>query len=237
VPLQREKVKVMTGTLEDVFGVKMLSHRAGRFSFDAVYARALVEHGYRVDCSVTPNVSWKGYKGDPNGTGGTDFSAFPESAYFLDLDDISRPGASPLLEVPVTVTAPYFSRPARLARTVLETNRLGAKVARRLFPRCAWLYPKGDNYRSLPRLLRAVTEGGREHAEFMIHSSELMPGESPRFPTPRSIEALYDTMEALFACARADFTGYTLSEYFERFTAAVPARDAQDGAAVPAAAR
>jgi hypothetical protein len=219
----REKVKVMTCTLEDVFGVKMVSHRAGRFSFDAVYARALVEHGYRVDCSVTPNVSWKGYKGDPNGAGGTDFSAFPESAYFLDLDDISRPGTSPLLEVPVTVTAPYVSRAGRIARAILETNRLGAKVARRLFPRCAWLYPRGYNRRVWPGLLRTVIEEGRDHAEFMIHSSELMPGGSPNLPTARSIETLYEAMEALFASARKDFVGYTLREYFERYTAVQPA--------------
>jgi hypothetical protein len=45
-----EKVKRLTCTLEDVFGVKMLSHRAGRFSFDDIYAQALVEHGYQVDC-------------------------------------------------------------------------------------------------------------------------------------------------------------------------------------------
>jgi hypothetical protein len=215
--LLREKVKVMTATLEDVFGVKMLSHRAGRFSFDTIYARALVEHGYRVDCSVTPNVSWKGYKGDPNGNGGTDFSACPESAYFLDPDDISRPGASPLLEVPVTVTAPYVSKAGRFARTILETNWLGAKVARRLYPRCAWLYPKGNNHRALPGLLRAAVVNRRDFAEFMIHSSELMPGESPRFPTAQSIENLYDTLESLFAVARKDFAGMTLSEYYVRF--------------------
>jgi hypothetical protein len=218
--LLREKVKVMTCTLEDVFGVKMLSHRAGRFSFDAVYARALIEHGYRVDCSVTPNVSWTGYKGDPNGTGGTDFSAFPECAYFLDHDDISRRGSSPLLEVPVTVTAPYISRTGRMARAILETNRLGAKVARRLWPRCAWLYPKGNNHRALPGLLRAALADGRDHAEFMIHSSELMPGGGPRFPTDRSIEVLYDTLEALFASARKGFAACTLSEYCQRFMTA-----------------
>jgi hypothetical protein len=215
----REKVKIMTFTLEDVFGVKMVSHRAGRFSFDEVYARALVDLGYRVDVSVTPNVSWAGYKGDPNGAGGTDFSEFPESAYFLDLADISRPGASPLLEVPVTITAPYFSRAARMARAILETNRLGAKVARRLFPRLARLDPKGYNHRALPRLLRTALVESRDYAELMLHSSELMPGGSPNFPTARSIEGLYDVLEELFAIARRKFTGLTLDEYFERFTA------------------
>jgi hypothetical protein len=229
----REKVKVMTFTLEDVFGVKMLSHRAGRFSFDETYARLLVEFGYRVDGSVSPNVSWAAYKGDPNGRGGTDFSRFPEGAYFVDLDDISRPGDSPLLEVPVTVTGPHYPAAVRAARRLLETNRLTAKVARRLFPRLAWFYPKGYNHRALPGLVAAVKHAGRDHLAFMIHSSELMPGCSPNFPTARSIERLYDTLEALFASARDDFVGLTMAEYHDRFAAArgggAPRREAVPG--------
>jgi hypothetical protein len=100
-------------------------------------------------------------------------------------------------------------------------------VARRLFPRCAWLYPKGNNHRALPGLLRTALVEGRDFAEFMIHSSELMPGGSPRFPTARSIEILYDTLEALFAFARRAFIGQTLSEYHARFTAA--GRDSGSG--------
>jgi hypothetical protein len=216
----REKVKVMTVTLEDTFGVKMVSHRAGRYSFDAAYARALIEHGYRVDCSVTPNVSWKTYKGDPRSNGGTDYSRFPETAYFLDPVDISRSGDSPLLEVPVTITAPYLSKAERIVRMVLETNRFGAKVARRFFPRCAWLYPKGHNHRTLRAVVQSVLRAGRDHAEFTIHSSQLMPGGSPHFPTEDAIENLYDTLQELFALASKSFDGLTLGEYYQRFSGA-----------------
>jgi hypothetical protein len=124
-----------------------------------------------------------------------------------------------LLEVPVTVTAPYFSNACRRARTILETTRLSGKVAHRLFPRLAWLYPKGNNHRFLPRLLRAVLAEGRDYAEFMIHSSELMPGGSPRFPTARTIETLYETLEALFEMAHQNFVGQTMNEYRARFLA------------------
>src|SRR5205085_4604298 len=79
--LIREKVKVMTETLETVFGVKMVSHRAGRFSFNEVYAKILIDLGYLVDGSVTPGVSWKAYAGDPKGSGGTDFRGFPREPY------------------------------------------------------------------------------------------------------------------------------------------------------------
>src|SRR5438552_1378607 len=65
----REKVDFLTKLLEDTFGVKMSSHRAGRRGMNEAYARILVEQGYRVDCSVSPHVSWRRIKGNPRGAG------------------------------------------------------------------------------------------------------------------------------------------------------------------------
>lgn len=218
-PLLREKVKVMTDTLEEIFGVKMLSHRAGRFSFDEVYAQALIDHGYVVDGSVTPHISWKNYPGDPNGAGGTDFSQFMEKAYFIDPNDIRRQGQSTLLEIPVTITAPYLPPVSQRLRRLLRAVPLGRKVANRLFPSLTWLYPKGNNHRWLRRLLYSVLREGRDFAEFMIHSSELMPGGSPNFPTADKIERLYETLEDLFALAARNFEPMTMREYHSRFVA------------------
>ena len=62
----REKyVHVMTSTLEDNFQVKMISHRAGRWGFNGTYGQVLLDEGYRVDCSVTPHMSWESLGGDP----------------------------------------------------------------------------------------------------------------------------------------------------------------------------
>lgn len=104
-PVLRAKVRHMTDLLEQTFGRKMLSHRAGRWSFDPTYARALIECGYVVDCSVTPHVSWRRVPGAPNGNGGADYTTAPEDPYFVNLADIRRPGTSCLLEVPMTVIA------------------------------------------------------------------------------------------------------------------------------------
>ena len=118
-------MRVLSNTLEDVFGTKMVSHRAGRFGFNAVYARALIDQGYRIDCSVTPGVSWRDHPGRPGGPGGPDYTGFPDEAYFVDPADVRRPGASPLLEVPVTIGPPYLSRPARLALCPLHDPARG----------------------------------------------------------------------------------------------------------------
>src|ERR1039458_6768089 len=57
--VMREKVHVLTGLLEEHFQMTPVSHRAGRWAFNEIYARILVEHGYRVDCSVAPRVSYR----------------------------------------------------------------------------------------------------------------------------------------------------------------------------------
>lgn len=134
----REKVKALTDALESTFGTKMLSHRAGRWAFNEVYAEVLVENGYRVDCSVTPHVSWKAELGDPAGTGGSDYTGFPNSSYWMDPSDVSQPGSpdrgSGLLEVPMTVMSmPIPESPKGMAvRLLRPVGPLGRRVAHRL---------------------------------------------------------------------------------------------------------
>jgi hypothetical protein len=212
----------LTATLEDVLGIKMISHRAGRWAFDERYAEMLLDEGYRVDCSVTPLVSWKTTLGDPSGGGGSDYTDFPGEPYWLDLDDISRPGTSDLLEVPVTIVS-FRSRPTN--RLVGLADRLPASLARvrafthrvvdRVSPPAVWLRPSGSNSGRLWDLIDCVLEERRLYAEFMLHSSELMPGGSPTFPDDASIERLYDDLELLFARVGRAFHGVTLSEFHD----------------------
>ncbi len=210
--LLHEKVSCLTRLLEDTFEVKMTSHRAGRWGFDGVYAGALVEHGYVVDCSVTPGVSWKSSLGNPAGAGGPDYTDSPAEPYFVDLEDIRRPGCSELLEVPVTImsTAP---RIVDRIREKLPPRALPRRVLNRLFPALTWLRPaRGAGSAAMLRVLEKAREEGRTCVEFMIHSSELMPGGSPSFPDADSIEKLYGVLNAVFAAA-ATFSPSTLSEF------------------------
>jgi hypothetical protein len=215
--LMRAKVQVMTQTLEDTFGRKMVSHRAGRWGFDNRYARIVAEAGYLVDCSVTPHLSWQKYPGAPNGAGGPDFRHFPTEAYFLDLDDISKPGESSLLEIPMTVARPEHPLAKGLHRLVRNAPRLLRAPVNRLFPPVCRLEPNGRNLRHLLRILRQAIKQRKDYVEFTLHSSEFMPGGSPKFPTKQSIETLYGHLEDLFSAAQDAFAGLTLHEYYERF--------------------
>lgn len=213
----RQKVSFMTDLLEGTFQTKMQSHRAGRWSFDSRYAQALLDHGYCVDCSVTPNYSWRNVKGDPQQSGGTDYTRFPDRAYFMDGVDISRPGNSSLLEVPVTILRgkePYRN----FIPKFIADQGLARKALNRFYPRVLWLRPRRGNLSQLLTVVERAREEGRDYIEFILHSSEFMPGGSPTFQTERDIDHLYHDLNALFAEATKTFTGATLSEYHDHFT-------------------
>jgi hypothetical protein len=219
----REKIKVLTSRLEETFGVKMRSHRSGRWSFSECYAQILIEQGYGVDCSVTPHVSWRSEAGGAARNAGTDFSRFMETAYLIDPADISRPlnpasERETLLEVPMTIMPVRPTRTAQAARRALSlAGKIGRRVARGILPTVRWLRPNGRNGSALPRMLDEVRAAGRDYAEFMLHSSELMPGGSPTFGSVRSVERLYRDLDRLFEYAGKSFAGTTLSDYAAQF--------------------
>lgn len=204
-----EKVGFMTELLQQQFGVKMVSHRAGRWAFDSNYAKLLVEHGYTSDCSVTPHVSWAKIMGDPAGKGGTNYIGFPSRPYYLDLDRIDRAGTSELLEVPPTILRSKLLHIAPWAYKVRGIRRF----AWRHEPPALWIFPNGENLRHMLRCVRVAVTEQREHIEFVIHSSELMPAGSPRFETRESIERLYSDLRVLFTEIAKNFRGMTLKEF------------------------
>jgi hypothetical protein len=220
--VMREKIHRLTATLEDSLGIKMVSHRAGRWAFDRRYAEMLLDEGYRVDCSVTPLVNWSTILGNPTGRGGTDYTNFRHEPYWVDLGDISRPGTSKLLEVPVTIFS-FRPRPVNRLVHVLDRlpNQLGRpgalarRVVDRLSPPAVWLRPTGRNRRALLDLIERVIEERLPHAQFMLHSSELMPAGSPNLPDSASTEALYADVEILFQRILRRFRGATLSEFHD----------------------
>lgn len=212
------KIQVMTETLEQTFGVKMVSHRAGRWAFDERYARILREQGYLLDCSVTPYLSWRTSMGDPSRSGGQDYSQFPTTAYFLKPDDIRSPGESSLLEVPVT-TLPKpgpFAKPLR--RNYYRLPRGVRGVVNRLIP-LYWFRPNGHNVDQMLAILDVIRAEKGDYVEFMLHSSEFMPGCNPRFKTEADIDRLYADMERVFAAAKDTFYGRTMHEYYDHFCA------------------
>ena len=214
--LMKEKIRVLTRLLEDRFEQRMVSHRAGRWAFDGRYAEMLRAEGYLVDCSVTPGINWRSHPGDPSGQGGTDYRAFPQRPYFIDPSDISKPAAHGLLEVPMTIRSSRLFRLFPIAYRI----RLLRRLANAISPETRWLCPLQPSLRtSLDRnfqtMLKAVPNSGRDdsHLEFMVHSSELMPGGSPEFRSVGDIDRLYAALAVLFEKLSRFSHGMTLREF------------------------
>ena len=207
--VMKEKIKVMTGLLEERFGRPVVSHRAGRLGFDGRYAAMLLEQGYRVDCSVTPGVDWRRTHGAPGGGGGPDYRGFPDRPYFLNPRDIATPARRGLLEVPVTIGMSELFRSAPWAYRL----PLAGPVINRISPTLSWACPGENDLAGMLRAARGARATGAVCVEFMVHSSELMPGCSPRFRTAAAIERLYASLEALFEELSAWCRGMTLAEF------------------------
>lgn len=205
--LVRRKATTMTRVLEDIFGCSMTSHRAGRWGFDAAYARTLIALGYEVDCSVTPGISWREHPGLAGGNGGPDFSGFPSDPYRLDASNIALRGSSDLIELPMTIVAQPRPLHRELARRVL-----GRKGQRRV-----WFRPDGRNLDDLHFVLDETLRRQRPYLQFTLHSSEFMPGGSPAFRDDAAIETLYRHMEEMFARIAPAFEGMGLTAFARRW--------------------
>ncbi len=213
-PVMKEKIRIVTRLLEDRFDQAMVSHRAGRLGFDARYAAMLLDEGYRVDCSVSPGLDWRGTPGDPNGNGGTDYSHFPDSPYFLSPSDISVPTSGGLLEVPMTIRS---SGLYRRAPWVYRIPLLRQAANRLVSPALNHLCPAESNLRGVLRAARGARAEGAAHLDFTLHSSELMPGGSPKFRDATDIERLYEDLEILFEELSTWCRGMTLKEFHASF--------------------
>jgi len=212
----RDKVQYLTDLLEDTFGLKMRSHRAGRWAFNITYAQILLEIGYQVDCSVTPFVSWVLKKGCPKGIGGSNFLRYPDVAYFPDTMDMSHSGNLPLLEVPMTIMPRKGGSMRRILPHLFYRNIHAQYWLQRFWP-LVWLRPNGSNLEDMLWLIQKRVDAKHTYAEFMLHSSEFMPEGSPIFPDAYSIDKLYNDIEALFEAASNQYVGMTLAEYYAYF--------------------
>lgn len=208
-----EKLELLTRRVADIIEQVPISHRAGRWGLDERVVRVLVDLGYLVDCSVTPGVSWRRYKGAGNGNGGPDYWGFPERPYFVDPSDIRRSGTSPLLEVPVTVKPNYWSGLQRFHHVIEDS--LAGKVFRRVagppFSRFCLDVNGAD---SLLEIVDWAFDRDLPVLELALHSSELMQGGSPISKTEEHVESLYKNLVALFErMSRSRVVSMTLAEY------------------------
>ena len=216
--LMEAKIATMTRLLREKFGDRVVAHRSGRWALDSRYWSLLEKYGYKVDCSVTPHISWREYKGVPDGKGGSDYTEYRETPYFPNPQNLQEEGKSGILEVPVTCIP--NSQSNGFWNFIRRKNCFNSRIVRHLMKNqpteFIWLRPNGRNLDNMRRIIDETAAQGRECVEFMLHSSEMMAGGSPNFPTEASIEKLYEDMDALFCHAKQFYEGCTMTEFYEK---------------------
>ncbi len=204
--VMREKIREMDNLLTEKFGMKPVTHRAGRWAMNQTYFDLLIENGYKVDCSVTPHIDWRTSVGLTQNSCGSDYRDMQEWPSVVASSD----GMGTIMEVPVTVGFDHHFRTKRVLkhpRKILEEMKLALKG------RLVWIRPNGKNLKQMLRYVAKMAKSDFPYLMFMIHSSELMAGGSPTFRTKESIEKLYDDMEVLFDKIKMHYEGETLRDY------------------------
>jgi hypothetical protein len=187
--VEEAKLVWLTDTFRASFGRAPSSFRAGRFGIGPSTLGVLERLGYAVDSSVTPFVDWSGV------SRGLTFAGAPTQPYHPDARDPARPGASPLVEVPVTI------RPSAFARIPIVGKRAEAR----------WLRPTRNDARELVAIARdAIDDARRSRPDSpvvlnaMFHNVEVVAGASPYAATDQAARRIVDRLAALLEFARTE---------------------------------
>lgn len=207
------QIKILTAAIEEKFSAKPVSYRAGRWGFDQRQAEILAKSGYAADCSVTPKISWKNTSGLPGGKGGPDFRFSHAMPYYAGEN---------LLEVPMTIlfTGIIKSEKSVFAKFFLSLpESFLKKVLNKIFFRQKWLriFPESRE-KDWIDIYKSAESNKLPCLEFMIHSSELMPGGSPYAKDRKAVEFIYGRLDEMFKFLKQkNINGAALSRFAENF--------------------
>ena len=193
------KLERMTEIIERNFSVRPVSHRGGRWYIDSKIIDYLLKLGYIADCSVTPGVSWGNHIGYQ--IYGCDYRGYDNRPFLLGTSRCENF----LCEIPMTIIRP------QLFQSIKEVVKSPSRW-KEITSKCMWLRPNGRNSKEMNSVVDTLRDK-TNYLEFMIHSSELMPGGSPTFKNEASIEKLYDDMECLFQKIGYDYEGISLGDF------------------------
>lgn len=203
--IMEEKIDTMTDLIYQRTGYRPVSHRAGRWTMNQNYFDILIDHGYMVDCSITPYINWVSSKGYTQGSVGSDYRKSERKSNYI----YASSGKNRILEVPVTTYRKIIPKvyQGEGIKSVLKTAYSFADR------KVIWLRPMVYNLKEMMRVIELNEQSDSDYLMFMIHSSELMPGGSPTFKNNEEIEELYKMIDIIFERIRESYIGVTLAQY------------------------
>lgn len=213
IDLQYKKMENLDRAIQDQFGIKPVSFRAGRWAYSAQIAQHLEKLGYKVDTSVTPYVNWAYMQGP-------DFTDFPLRPYRVHPSNIKQQHVQgAMLEVPATIGLLGWS--SSLAEKVWKALRgenmafvKGTGILAALgITKKVWLSPEVADGETMIQLIEQLSGQGHTHFNLVLHSSSLKAGLTPFVRTASEEERFYRRLETVFEYVRAKgIRPVTLSE-------------------------
>lgn len=199
--VMREKFSVTYNLICEKIGIPPVSHRAGRWAMNDSYFQILKEFNILVDCSHTPHIDWSHNMGAY--VGGSDYRSVSEYPTII----------RGVLEVPVTVYPSRELNKMNLIDTLYHIWKFKSLPYKKI-----WLRPAQASLEDMIKMVEIYSSKPQyDYLEFMIHSSELMPGGSPYFSNQNEVDYLYEVMEKVFSYAKKmKYEGITLKDYYIR---------------------
>lgn len=195
------KLKNLTDLITKNFNTKPTSFRAGRWGVNEEVVLALEKNAYLVDSSVTPKINWLLVNSSED-THSPDFSEANIYPYFPDYNNMLIAGESSVLEVPMTILyTGIFSAEKNIFSNyfVKMPNSFFKKLLNHIFFRQKWLRIfHNSKTKDWEAVYKSAVVNNLPVLEFMIHSSELMPGASPYAKTADSVDVIYSKLESMF---------------------------------------
>jgi hypothetical protein len=179
--LEERKLASLMQAIRANFGISPVFYKAGRYGFGPHTAKALCQHGIRVDLSVLPGA-------DLRRLGGPDFRALKPVLY--------RIGGTDVLSLPMTRSEvgllPALARVGNAVQTVPGGGllRLPSVLSRLRLADTITLTPEGVTADEQVRLIRAMLQGGCRRFVLHYHSPSLSPGNTPYAPDRTGAETL-----------------------------------------------
>lgn len=193
------QLEALTTAITVAVGRRPVSYRSGRFGFSAAHVAGLERLGYLVESSVAPLFS-EAHKGGP------EFVEAPLTPYFLSYDSAVRPGASDVLEVPVSAALdrplPGMLRHAYARLPKPYTSKRILRVLRILKTR--WLRPSYSSLEDMRGLARDLAAWREPVLNLLFHSSEALVGGSPYNRTQAELDAFCERLERFFEYATGE---------------------------------
>lgn len=194
-----EKMKYITNLIEKKVGIRPVTHRAGRWATSDILFDVLSDLNYIVDCSIVSGCNMLNFPGRSVNCG-FDYRQQPNIAFWVREN---------LLEIPMSVKHTH----------TIEGKSIKNGIKNLLIGKDVWLRPAISTVKEMKKHIDEKLLTDADYVEFMIHSTELMPGGSPYFRDAHSVEQEYEDMRSVFDYAvRHEFEGMTMREYSKQYS-------------------